>query len=167
MNELMVQSTNAINTIAKCNHKKCIIADECKFKKTGKCGVQTVYVNNVASAISRMYKGMNNSEKFRIACHLLPLYAQLGRLQMVEIGVVQPCYLDAKGNQKIHPVFKEIRETLKTIAVMWREMAMYEPVIGNVKEIIDGEVIEGNMDKGNPNYYEQISKERTHIRTIR
>lgn len=167
MNELMEISTSAINTIPDCNEDTCPIRNECRFKKIGKCGVQSVYVNQVANAISTMYKGCDDSEKFRIAVHLLPLYVQLGRLQMTEIGVNSTCYSDNKGNIKIHPVFREIRDTLRTIAVMWRELAMFEPPLGTVKQIVEGEVIEGDMEKGNPNYYATISKERANVKRLR
>lgn len=166
MNELMVRSTNAINTISDCHIEDCRISDRCKFRKVGKCGVQVVYANEVAEAITGMYKGSGDAEMFRIAAHLMPLYIQLGKLQMIEMGVNYGCYEDAKGNMRMHPVFKEIRETLKTIAVMWRELAMYEPVLPRVGDVIDGTIV-GDVEKGNPNYYEEISKERKNIARIR
>ncbi len=137
--------------------KKCPITLKCPhFHINKKCEVQVDYLTRVCQSIFGRYKYMDSRSLFKFGMHVIPLYSQLCRLKIIELGV-KDLELSAKGKIYIHPVYREIRETLKMIVLICKDLELY----------IDGKVPmpgineEGDANGwGDPNYYEEISKKR-------
>lgn len=146
--------------IRDCNNNDCPVTDMCHYIKKGKCAVQVKYLESLYKAILGTYAYLDDVMLFKIGMQVIPLYVQLVRLQLVELSLVSPVYTTFKGIEVAHPIYKEIRETLKTIHVMWKDLDLsfqfnnkpnMQPKEGEEKKV--------DYDKGDPQYYKTISKE--------
>ena len=102
-----------------CRHAECPIHYICEPpENTAMCIVQKKYLKGVALAIGDTYiENMVDSQAlaFRIGTELFPLYKMLVKLKMVELTILDPVIDGLKVGPRIHPIFKEIRETINTI----------------------------------------------------
>jgi len=126
----------------KCNGSDCALYDICVYKDnwklkaknqhksgaTDKCMMQQRYIRNVISAFMSV---ANKSQKeidigednvIKLGYELIPLYAQLFKFKCFEYTNKDVVYMTEKGTPKVHPVYKEIRETIKTIAGVWKDV---------------------------------------------
>jgi hypothetical protein len=124
----------AWDCIQLCDPMSCPIGNTCTYKSTPKCSVQLSYLNALTDMVFKTFRYLNDDSLFKIGMHLIPLYSQLCRQKIVEKSVINICYEDSKGVTRIHPIYKEIRETMKTISCMWKELGLC-----------------GNIDPGLPN----------------
>jgi len=92
---------------------------------TTKCMLHQRYLKNVLHAV---VEKMKRSEDFtqesviKMGYQMLPLYDQLFKFKMWEYNNNDLVYLSEKGTPKVHPVYKEIREIIKTISGIWRDL---------------------------------------------
>lgn len=154
-------------------HEGCPLIDECSYIHKGKCAAQVEYVQALYKAILSTYTYLDESMLFKIGMELIPLYVQLSRLQIVELSLESPMTVDEKGREYVHPVYKEIRDTLKTIQVLWKGMDMsftFGEKLRAKREMEPGgkgnpKVID--YEKGDPSYHKKIgelaNKDRTGI----
>jgi hypothetical protein len=64
-------------------------------------------------------------------------------------------YTTDKGTILPHPVYKEIRETMKTIHVMWKDLDLAFSFAGKANPVKkDGAEID--YEKGDPTYYKRM-----------
>ncbi|MCP3681909.1 MAG: hypothetical protein GY861_04390 [bacterium] len=62
---------------------------------------------------------------YQIGIHLMPLYKNLCKLKIEELGVKQAVTMNTKsGRDQINPIYKEIREHIKIIQMMWRDIGL-------------------------------------------
>jgi hypothetical protein len=54
----------------------------------------------------------------------MPLYVNLAKLYVYEAALMSPGFVDNKGNPKINPVYKEIRETIRSIDLQWKNLGL-------------------------------------------
>lgn len=109
------------DAIPQCDVENCPIGDTCPYQKVGRCSVRVKYLANVFEAVSSVPENMDPITVLKIGMHIIPLYSQLCRFKMVEHN--SPVMLtDSKGNEKINPIFREIRETIKVCSVLLREI---------------------------------------------
>lgn len=143
-------------------HQRCPIHSICTYKNTtsSKCALQINYLENLTKTIFKTYRYCNDEIMFKIGMHLVPLYSQLCRQKIVEKAVEELAYEDNKGVTRIHPIYKEIRETLKVITVIWKEMG-FTPEMGT-----NLPVPKGRPGFGNPDHYEEISKNADNKRDL-
>jgi hypothetical protein len=82
----------------------------------------------------------------------------------VEASISDPVNTTAKGLVQIHPIYKEIRETLKSILMISRDLHLF---VNNV--IIDPEFTLDDRDdvNGSRNHYKQISLETNRSKLTR
>lgn len=150
------------DAVQNCHPSTCPVRDRCVTKKKEKCVVQMQYLETVVGSILKRYKYLDETTLFKIGMHLLPLYSHLCRLKILEMtreSVDDITYTTPKGMIVVHPVYKEIRETLKAIHVMWRDLDLgstppdVKPQNGN------GDSDEGDNEHGDPSYYKQIENQ--------
>jgi len=91
---------------------------------------------------------------YQVGMHLLPLYKVLCRLKMEEILIrSQDVVLEnARGVRYINPVYKEIRETIKLIQAMWRDIGLKKALTPTVPD----DPFAGRDTLGN--YYDSMEK---------
>ena len=122
-----------------CEGDKCPIHHLCKYKEswkmkpekqgqpgaTSNCLLHQRYLKNVMhGVIQKMQssKDFTQESVLKLGYQLLPLYDQLFKFKMWEYGNQQLVYVSEKGTPKVHPVYKEIREIIKSITGVWREI---------------------------------------------
>src|SRR5512137_1037931 len=153
--------------IQECNGEQCGIYDRCNSKvknyANGKCKIMKEYISSLLFAIDKSYKGLDEVQMIKIGFQIVPLYSQLCRLKMIEMTVRDIVYSTEKGSQLVHPVFKEIREVLKAIHIMWKDVQMPPPNVPDPavrSKPTEGKVLE---TKGTG---DQVEGDRTHIERI-
>ena len=91
-----------------------------------KCPLHAKYLHSVLVAALNKLSKMNMSEEnaVKLGYTLIPLYNQLFKFKLIEYNIVGEDVLTttAKGDIKVHPIFKMIQDTMKTIAVMWKDL---------------------------------------------
>ncbi|MGD9700588.1 hypothetical protein [Acinetobacter sp.] len=122
----------AWDCIQDCVPDRCHIGQSCEYahishsnKGTGgKCALQTEYIQSFISTVLKTYKYLDESDMFKVGMHLVPLYSQLCRQKIVEKAVGDIMQLDHRGNMKVHPIYREIRDTIRVISGLWRDMGI-------------------------------------------
>ena len=110
------------DAISDCLGEECACHSVCEYSKIGKCRLQLNYLKGITNIIYRNYKEkLDEPTCFRVGMHLIPLYGILCRLKMEEMMVTKTVHI-TKAGLKIHPIYKEIRETIKSIENMWRSL---------------------------------------------
>ena len=146
----------AWDAIQPCVPRDCPMEHLCMYVKVGKCKVLSSYLKGVTSIIFRNYKEKLTEDQFlKIGLHIIPLYKNLCRMKMYELGLDNVVYTDDKGNYKANPIFREIREEIKLISSEWKSLGLdsfdrsgREPKIPTKDKMIHGD----------PSYHEKLEK---------
>ena len=148
--------------VERCRNKKCPISDKCTYGRTGKCMVQVKYLNAVFAPLQEIIETVGDPIMMQmIGLHLVPLYHQLVKMKMVEMTVKDPVLDDAKGGKRTHPVYKEMRDIMKSIMMHWKDSGLLNLIKsmgylgGHLKTPNFNGIVEGGKE---PGYYEQMSK---------
>jgi len=145
-------TTYSWDVVQKCRHERCPALKLCSYGESilegGDCKVMKSYLRGAALAMYENQKGLTQSQRYRIGMHIMPLYRQLVRMKIEEIGLESASYISTTGNPGVHPVYKEIRETIKAIESTWRAIGIQELPMG-IKDI----------DFEGGSYYDEMEKE--------
>jgi len=119
-------------TVKPCRGERCVAYDMCEYsvrnqEATAKCKVEATYLRSVASIIYRNFiTVLDEPTLMRVGMHLMPIYQNLCRLKISEIGIGSPVESDDKGRVFINPVYKEMREHIKLLEQTWRSLGLTE-----------------------------------------
>lgn len=151
----------AWDCVQECDLERCPINETCTYrhlaiKNDGKCSLQIQYLQAFTDMVFSTYRCMTEDDMFKVGMHLVPLYSQLCRQKIVELSVKSVTYEDNKGVTRIHPIYKEMRDTMKTISTIWKDLG----VIGgpNPALPLNGNGTVGRAGYGDPTHYANISK---------
>ena len=145
--------------------RDCTVYDNCPYQKSGRCGLERTYLNTISRAIVNPDPGkgisdqLNDFELQRID-HLMSLHHQ--RIKFLKLAYSLGFDIetvDKKGGKKIHPIFAEIRAVTKDIEALMKSLELnkkWKKKFGGVQGV--GQSIEELLEKGDPNYYQSISK---------
>ena len=142
----------AWDAIRSCSPSECPVSSVCTYIKRGKCAVLVQYLKALYDSVLSNYKTLDDVSLFKVGMQIVPLYLQLAKMQMVEMSLDSPVYHTEKGAVLAHPIYREIRETLKTIHLMWKDLDLSFSFLGKPDP-------ESGSDKGthgDPNFYENI-----------
>jgi hypothetical protein len=150
------------NVITPCRQEECPIYDDCPYedrkKKGGKCRVEQGYVNSIGDMVYRNFKGVFSEDQFFIVgMHVLPLYRHLCRLKIWEWSVREVMYEDDKGRRHLNPIYREIREQIKTISAQWRGLGVGQFQIVEPKNPW-GSSGKPLVDDRNKSYYDRMGE---------
>lgn len=165
----------------KCDGKKCPIWHLCEYKDswmmredkqgepgaTSNCMLHQRYLKNVIHAVVQKMKDRKDVTQegvIKLGYQLLPLYDQLFKFKMWEYGNEELVYISEKGTPKVHPVYKEIREIVKTISGVWREIGGMDKAPANPKDVGDESFIDAvssATDQESQEVAENVSQEGT------
>lgn len=156
--------------IQECDPERCPIGLKCLHatQSFGKqCMLQVDYINELTTTILDQFPDIAVDDMYRFGMHLVPLYSNLCRMKIVEWSLRDIMVEDSRGNLKIHPIYAEIRNTIKTITSVWRDMGFLRPPgIGGPS--VPGESAFGrNNGYGDPNHYARISQQEDKHDVIR
>ena len=101
----------AFDLVEDCSDSKCPIYAKCKYEKAGPCSVQAEYIGMVTAKLGKIAAVDSEVDSVRVGMLIVPLFQQLIRLKMEEYCT---SVLGGKSG-KANPIFKETRETIKTI----------------------------------------------------
>jgi hypothetical protein len=163
------------DAIRECTNIQCPVVGKCKYIHRGKCAVQVQYVESLYHAIFNTYSYLDEAMAFKIGVEIIPLYVQLVRLQIIELSVDNLVISTGKGSA-IHPVLREIRDTLRCISSAWKSLDIAfefgekirlrkekpkEIPKPEAEENKEPEVVKPLVDfvNGDRSFYQKISKE--------
>ena len=152
--------------IQECQEEDCIVYEKCEYLKRGKCAVHVSYIKQLTDTICVSYKYLDEMQYFKIGMQIIPLYSHLLRLKLLEMSLPNIVFENNKGVKFIHPVYKEIRQTLITIHMMWKDLEMTPHIAdpslvpaSEMKQVEDAKRTEEDMMlNGDGTHYERISK---------
>jgi hypothetical protein len=91
------------------------------------CQLMKSYLTSIVDIIFRNYaEELTEAQLYRIGMGLIPLYRQLCRFKIAELGLMSVLYVNATGNPAIHPLMKEIREQIIAIERMWITIGLHK-----------------------------------------
>lgn len=156
----------AWDSIQDCKESDCCVAHRCNYLRKGKCGLQTAYIKTLTNTICGSYKYLDDMQYFKIGMHIIPLYSHLLRLKLLEMSLSDVVYETAKGVKFIHPVYKEIRQTLITIHMMWKDLDI-NPGVPPIPDP-SGEEFGGKSSpdfvNGDRTYYKRLMEDKSSSR---
>jgi len=113
--EVVMYSWDAIQ---ECMDEDCPADKYCDYQRTGKCTAMQKFLKACSSSLMfRSDTELDQDAVFRIGTELVPLYGQLMRFWIEELGVRSDVVYASRGKKNVHPIFKEIRETIKLIGI--------------------------------------------------
>jgi hypothetical protein len=147
--------------VQECDPQICPVDHRCTYDKGGKCSVQMTYLKALYKAILGTYSYLDDAMLFKIGMQIIPLYVTLTKMQMLEMSLQSPM-VASKNGVMAHPVYKEIRETLKTIHTMWKDLDLSFSFGGKVDPNkgkptpVEGTTDTGDVERGDPEYYKKL-----------
>ena len=148
--------------IPPCEPDECPIGIDCPYKGTRvlNCSMQQKYLMFVFESILITHSDKMDDEKMQqVGFHLIPLYGHLVKCKIEEHALRRVTYLTAKGEIKMHPIYREIRQIISQIQSVYKEIFPNAPVGrvgGNLPKAIDME-----SAYGDPDYYDAVSSGKT------
>ncbi len=116
-----------------CKGEECPAAKSCQYlhkaqergDEMKKCRVMATYLRSVSTTILGNYENqMDEGQLFRVGMHIIPLYRNLIKMKIEEIGIRSVVTTDERGKKSINPLYKEIREYIKLIEQMWKSVGI-------------------------------------------
>lgn len=125
--------------VGKCKYEECSLFKQCHYVKleqmnrekqhhdrfTDNCLMQYRYLKSVLFGfIERMRKEkkVEQEDVLKFGYHMLPLYTQLFKFKQFEHSGESVLVFTSRGDAKINPIYKEIREVIKTITTVWKDI---------------------------------------------
>ena len=109
--------------IIECNKEECPIYKSCPYPKSGKCKIRKHYLNHCLKILNQVPSKLDKLASMKIGFNILPLYSQL-----IGFKILAHSLSLVSDGKKINPVFKEIREVIKLISVLLRDLEPKEKV---------------------------------------
>jgi len=109
-----------------CRAERCDAYGLCEYGDSGfrRCRIEMSYLRTVSLVLYRSFASvLDEPTMMRVGLHLMPLYQNLCRFLIVEIGA-EALIPTAKGGVIVNPVYKEIREHIKLIELTWRSLGL-------------------------------------------
>jgi len=153
--------------ISECIGDRCNLFTTCGYKGGGKdtkCGVERYYLNVVMAPYAEIVDKIKDPFVGHwVGLHLIPLYHHLVKLKKMERGLLTIDLeegLHAK-RVRIHPVYKEIRDTIVAIRREWNLSGLYklaqeQGYLGSGVPILDGDETEMEGDRS---YHDLLYRE--------
>jgi hypothetical protein len=110
------------DAVPRCVPSQCVAESYCRYSYSakGRCKVMLAYITGVIVKIyGHFKKDMTDKQILAMGLHLVPLYKTLCKFKLEEMGVERVTQVGNKGKLYAHPIYKEIRETLRVINQTW------------------------------------------------
>lgn len=136
--------------LSPCGRDYCPINNVCNYNGNGQCVVEKKYIQAVFERVIKDYWDVvEESQLQRAGTLLIPMYLHLIKFKKFELSLSNPTISDHKGNPKVHPIYREIREHIKVINNLWIS------ILGNPIEAED-RGLGGYLNDGDPDYVEEM-----------
>jgi len=123
--------------INECTLDQCPIHLHCRHKKVRRqCQIQVKYLRAMSDIIlgNATLESFSPVQLMKIGFHLQPLYRALCRLKMEELSLRRPTQLTNTGTRAMHPVYREIRETIKVITTVLKDLGIDDKKVKKEEE---------------------------------
>lgn len=144
------------DALTECAAQHCPAATRCHYLSEShdppeKCMVMLKYIKSVSQVTLGAHESqLDEGQLYRIGMHIIPLYRNLCRFKIYELGLRDVVHTDDKGKRTVDPVYKEIREHIKLLEQMWKSVGLIEVTVAPP----------GDEDfHPDDNYYESMEKE--------
>lgn len=140
------------DAISPCHQEGCPINHLCPHtNKNTKCEVEVQYINAAVASIIHANK-LSDAQVHHAGTILMPLYSHLVKFKLVELSLDSPLIMAKNKFHSIHPIYREIRETIKTINKVWTDLfkAEIRTLVPDIKDL---------LEHGDPHYQETLYKE--------
>ena len=130
-----------------CNKDECKLKNVCQYEKRGRCKPRLQHIIDTTQLYLKYADEFDELTLQRIGIMLVPLQGYLGSLLLEQI--VAETIIDAKGWSRVHPVYKEIKETMMAITRLEREFGI-ERIIrekSNGKEKVKPIIMNPNLSE--------------------
>lgn len=142
------------DAVPHCEPETCKMEQVCPYTHSGKCGVKLKYLNHVYTSLIGQVNEDDAIALFKIGFHLVPLYGHLIQFKMEEYGS-RVMYADEKGKRSINPIFREIRETIKVINTIMKDM----------KSSVEADIMRDMIKDGDSDYYDNLFNDSGDVKT--
>lgn len=142
------------DAIPQCTPDECKMQEACPYIQTGKCGVRLKYIKHVYSSLLGQVDREDAIALFKIGFHLVPLYGHLIQFKMEEFGQ-RVMNTASNGKRYINPIFKEIRETIKTINIVMKDL----------RGSVEADILRDAMTHGDNEYYDNLFSDGSEMQT--
>jgi hypothetical protein len=118
----------AWDVVPACQGDQCPAACECDYINSellkNRCSIMYYYLKYIYTIIYRNFEEMDEHQTYMVGMHLLPMYRMLCRLKIEEIGVKNLVTLGSKGALQMNPLYREMRDTIKAVMRLWKELEL-------------------------------------------
>lgn len=119
----------------------CKIYDECPYEKNrNKCEMRRRYLESVMKSLEAGVQKKDEMSALTVGLMVAPLFQSLISFKIYEHSLGH----DVMSRTKVHPIYKEIRQTIKEISSLLKDLGITE----------DGK--KGNYLDGNSEYYDEM-----------
>lgn len=111
------------------------------------CTTQKRYVDKVFDTLIYSNRDTLTAEdSIRLGLMVMPMFGHLIKLKIAEAGFDQIIFEDSKGTKRINPIYREIRETVKSINFVLNELGLGSAELPNAQDFTNGD----------PTYYDRM-----------
>ncbi len=142
------------DSIPQCIPERCKMEEVCPYTHTGKCSVRMKYITHVYQSLIGQVNPTDAIALFKIGFHLVPLYGHLVQFKMEEFGE-QVMLASDNGKRYVNPIFKEIRETIKCINSIQKDLG----------HSIEKDILRDSMTQGDNDYYDNLFEDGSEMDT--
>ena len=148
----------AWDVVQKCQGVDCPAAEVCpqieNLTTDDDCKIMKNYMRSVSLVMyEAQSKNITAAQRYQIGMHIIPLYKTLCKMKIAELGIANVTQMTSRGTLQIHPIYKEMREIIKVIDVVWKSIGVSKGGLGNLKP----DFAPKGGDVGN--YYDAMEKE--------
>ncbi len=156
--------------VSSCLGDKCPLSEVCTYKASPsnksvkKCGIERYYIRTIVEPFAVLAQELKDPFIMHwIGLHLVPLYHHLVKFKKVERALSSPMDKTKAGDLRVHPIYREIRNTIKAIRTEWKtstlvQIAKDEGYFGRLPSPLGG--LEDGDLHGDPDYVSSLEEDR-------
>jgi len=122
-----VKQVILFTAVRPCAMENCPIYDLCPYTKSPnhKCKVEVTYLDAVFNSLCDIVQGhVDQAMMNKFTLHLLPLHQQLIKFKIKAYSIEDVCYTTTRGSIQMHPIFREIRDTIRAIEATQKSLGL-------------------------------------------
>lgn len=147
-------------SIDKCNPETCPVGKGCEylgFCEDGKCAIQSKYLNSVMDIIFKAIKTRaDEMTLMEVGFLLIPLFNQLVKLKIQEVGLQGQIISMTKKGPMISPILKEMRSCIAMIKSTMQDVIHKRDINEAEKALPTSGRAVGNDQEGTSDYYAML-----------
>jgi len=160
--------------VSDCKGGECDLFKVCEYakeyvsagieKQRRKCGVEAYYIRRVSHPFFEIVQNLKDPFIMQwVGFHIVPLYHHLVKFKKVERSLENPMMMTVRGDSVIHPVYREIRNTIAAIRKEWKnsglmQIAKDEGYLGRLPSPLAGD--DDDPIDGDPDYHDTLYDEK-------